>query len=168
MLLVEALVHLFNDKPLEGQLGLGKWLEYRVSDDGTKVLRQGEPVRLEDLLEIEWRVPEKSPDTWVKEAKALLEMGAKTVDAPTLAGVLAKVSELETQVNEVFERSKKEATQKCIDYVWDLLLKDRMGLVPKEVCLDAILHTLTLDLKYLEQYKPEAEWNKRYNKGGGK
>ena len=117
MLLVEALMQLASGRTLEGRLSEGKWFEYRVSDDGTEVLRQGEPVRLEDFVEIEWREATKSPDVWVKEAKALLEMGASMIDVDTLAGVLAKVSELETQVNEAFERGKREARE-CPNTSW--------------------------------------------------
>jgi hypothetical protein len=55
MLLAEALMQLASGKTLQGRLYQEKWLEYRVSDAGTEVLRQGEPVRLENFIELEWR-----------------------------------------------------------------------------------------------------------------
>jgi hypothetical protein len=62
MLIEKALALLLSDQTLEGQLYEGKWLEYKLSDDGTQILRQNEPIRLEDLVLIEWRLPIKTTD----------------------------------------------------------------------------------------------------------
>lgn len=151
MLLTEALMKLAEGKTLEGRLGNGKWFEYRVSDDGTEILLHGDPVRLDDFIDLEWRDATKTSDVWVKEAKALLEMGAQKVDAGTLSGVLAKVSELEAQANEAFERGKKEATNRCRGYIWNLAHKHRTGQFP-DMSLEGVLLSLMADLKDERHY----------------
>lgn len=98
ILLVEALVKLLSGSALEGRIPQEKeWLCYRLAEDGLTIQCQGEPVPLELLMEMIWREPVKTPDQWVTEAKALIAMGATLVDSETLAGVLAKVSDLEAE-----------------------------------------------------------------------
>jgi hypothetical protein len=103
ILLVDALVQLLSGDGLQGRdpfqepASEDEWLDYRLSEDGITLTCQGKPVPLENLMTLEWRTPVKTPDQWVKEAKALLEMGASQVDSNTLRGVLAKLADLEAK-----------------------------------------------------------------------